>query len=74
MKIREGRDTLAFFHYEDQLVLWTKVPHQRGELKGKLPYYIRQQLKLTSTQFRQLIQCKIGRAEYIQILKDKRII
>lgn len=45
MQIREGRDTLAFFYCGDRLVLWTKVPHKRGELKGKLPYYIRQQLR-----------------------------
>gem|GEM_PF-5440224 len=42
----EGRDTLAFFYCAQRLVLWTKVPHGRGELKGRLPHYIRQQLRL----------------------------
>jgi len=74
MKIREGRDTLAFFYCDDRLVLWTKVPHKRGELKGKLPYYIRQQLRLTDRQFRQLLQCRIDRSEYVQILKSKGLI
>lgn len=36
MEIREGRDTLAFFRWGGQVILWTKVPHKRGELKGKL--------------------------------------
>ena len=74
MRIREGRDTLAFFWCGERLVLWTKVPHGRGELKGRLPYCIRQQLKLDEEQFRKLIRCVIRRPEYVQILKDKGVI
>jgi hypothetical protein len=74
MQIREGRDTLAFFYHRGHLVLWTKVPHQRGELRGQLPHYIRQQLKLTEKEFQQLIRCQIGRTEYEQILRAKGII
>lgn len=74
MQIREGRDTLAFFWCGERLVLWTKVPHGRGELKGRLPYYIRQQLKLNEEQFRKLVRCEMKRTEYVQILKDKGII
>jgi len=74
MKTRQGRDTLAFFYCGDRLVLWTKVPHQQGELKGKLPYYIRQQLKLNEEQCRQLMRCRIGRQDYVEILRDKGLI
>jgi hypothetical protein len=74
MQIHEGRDTVAFFRCGTRLVLWTKVPHGRGELKGKLPYYIRQPLKLSEEQLRKLIQCEIRRAEYVQSLKAKGII
>ncbi len=74
MQIREGRDTLAFFWCSERLVLWTKVPHGRGELKGRLPYYVRQQLKLNEEQFRKLIRCEIRRPEYVQILKNKGVI
>lgn len=74
MEIREGRDTLAFFYCGPRLVLWAKVPHKRGELKGRLPYYIRQQLRLDEEQFRQLVRCQVRKAEYVKILKDKGII
>ncbi len=42
MDIREGRDTLAFFRWEGQLILWSRAPHKRGELKGRLSDLIRQ--------------------------------
>ena len=74
MEIREGRDTLAFFRLKGQTILWTKVPHKRGELKGNLRYFIRQQLKLNEAQFRDLIRCDIWREDYIEILKDKGLI
>lgn len=74
MQIREGRDTLAFVWCGERLVLWTKVPHGRGELKGRLPYYVRQQLKLNEEQFRKLVRCEIRRPEYVQILKDKGVV
>jgi hypothetical protein len=74
MEIREGRDTLAFFKYEDRVILWTKVPHKKGEVKGKLGYFIRQQLKVNEAQFQKLLDCIIGCDEYIQILRAKGII
>jgi len=74
MEIREGRDTLAFFIYEGNTILWTKVPHKRGELKGNLMHFIRQQLKLNESQFRDLRRCNIWRTEYIDILKEKGLI
>lgn len=74
MEIREGRDTLAFFYCGPRLVLWAKVPHKRGELTGKLPYYIRQQLRLDEEQFRQLVRCTLRRAEYVRILRGKGLI
>ncbi len=36
MQLREGRDTIASFYHEGRLIVRTKVPHKRGELKGKL--------------------------------------
>lgn len=74
MEIREGRDTLAFFRYRGRIILWTKVPHKKGELKGKLSYFIRQQLRLNEEQFQNLIICKIWKDEYIEILKKKGFI
>jgi len=74
MEMREGRDTLAFFRWEGRVILWTKVPHKRGELKGKLPDLIRQQLRLNQAQFRELIACPLERAGYIQVLRGKGLI
>jgi hypothetical protein len=74
LEIREGRDTLAFFRWEGQIILWTKVPHKRGELKGKLPYLVRQQLHLNEPQFRELIACPMGRAEYIEVIRSKGLL
>lgn len=71
MKIREGADTLAFFEYGGEDVLFTKVPHGSGDLKGKLPHYVRQQLKLNESDFKALLDCPIDRDKYIEILKQK---
>jgi len=74
MEIREGRDTLAFFRWKGNVILWSKVPHKRGELKGKLSYLIRQQLKLNERQFKELQECKIWREEYLEILRAKGLL
>ena len=59
---------------EGQVIVWTKVPHKRGELKGKLPYLVRQQLRLNESQFRELIAWPMGRKEYIEVLRGKGLI
>ena len=74
MEIREARDTLAFFKYNGKIVLWTKVPHKKSDVKGKIQYFIRQQLKLNDNQFRDLISCKLIRNDYIEILISKGFI
>lgn len=74
MEIREGRDTLAFFKLKGKVILWTKVPHGRGDVRGKLSYFIRQQLRLNEKQFMELQDCLIWRDQYIEILKNKGIL
>jgi len=74
MEVREGRDTLAFFRWQGRTILWTKVPHKRGELKGKLPHFVRQQLRLNERQFRAVIRCDIWRDEYLEILRSKGLL
>ena len=71
MEIREGRDTIASFSYEGRLIIRTKVPHKRGELKGKLLHFIRQQLKLNEEEFHRLTQCRLFRADYVELLRKK---
>ena len=74
MKIREGKDTIASLYYEGQLVVRTKVPHESGELKGKLPHYVRQQLRVNEIQFNGIKNRTIERNEYIEILAAKGIV
>lgn len=74
MKLREGKDTIASLYYKGRLVIRTKVPHKSGELKGKLPHYVRQQLRLNETQFSGIKNCSIERDGYIRILIKKGVI
>lgn len=74
MKIREGRDTIASLYHEGRLVIRTKVPHKSGELKGKLPHYVRQQLRVNEIQFSGIKDCTIERDGYIRILAEKGIV
>jgi hypothetical protein len=74
MEVREGRDTLAFFRWQGKTILWTRVPHKRGELKGKLRHFIRQQLRLSERQFRAVVKCDIWRDEYVEILHSKGLL
>ena len=74
MKIREGRDTIASLYYEGRLVIRTKVPHKSGELKGKLPHYVRQQLRVNEIQFSGIKDCTIERDGYIRKLAEKGIV
>ena len=74
MEIREGRDTIAKFRYKGKVIVRTKVPHKRGELKGKLPHFIRQQLRINDKQLRGLIDCTLYRQDYEAILREKGFI
>lgn len=75
MRVREGRDTLAFFFYNGQKTgIFTRVSHTRGSLKGRITSFIRQQLHLNEDQFRDLINCPLDKEGYVRILKDTGII
>jgi len=74
MKIKEGNDTLAYFYYKGELVVRSRVPHRRGELKGNLPHYVRQQLKLNEDQFRDICRCTKEYEDYLEILTQKDLI
>ncbi len=71
MHIREGKDTIASFYHEEKLIIRTKVPHKRGELKGKLLHFIRQQMKLSDKEFEEVRECRIYKEDYVKLLKKK---
>ena len=64
-------DYHAYFYYEGKLILTTKRSFGSGKIEGPLQHLIRQQLKLTTSEFNELIDCTIKRPEYVAILKKK---
>lgn len=74
MEVRDAKDRIAWFVYQGKKVLKTKRSHGRGEIKGNVAYLIRQQLKLSEDQFRELIACPLQRDEYIEILRGKGLL
>lgn len=73
LRTRSSHHLLAWFEHDGKVIVRTRRSHQRG---GDLPMQdcIRQQLKLDESQLRGLIDCKIGRGEYLEILRAKRLI
>ena len=74
MEITEGRDTVAKFRYKGSVIIWSRVSHGRGELAGKIPHFIRQQLRVDENQLKKLIDCSYWRKEYEAILRSKDLI
>jgi hypothetical protein len=74
MEIREGRYRLAFFVYDGQRVISTRRSNGRGDIAGRIGDFIRQQMKVSETQFRGLVDCTVSRDDYIRILREKGVI
>lgn len=74
MEMHEGRDTVAKFRHEGKVLVRTRIPHGRGELEGKLPHFVRQQLHLSEDEFRLVYICTYWRPDYLRILKEKGFI
>jgi hypothetical protein len=71
MEITEGRDTIAKFRHKGKVIIWSRVSHGRGDLAGKIPHFIRQQLKVDEGQMKKLIDCSYWRKEYEEILRSR---
>lgn len=71
MVVTDSKDRLAKFYYDDALILTTKRSHGSGPIEGNIPYFIRQQMKLSQKEFDDLIACPLKLLEYIEILKRK---
>ena len=74
MEVNFSRDVIAKFYYEGKFILATKVSHGRGDVKGDIPHFIRQQLKLNEKDFIALKNCPLTREDYVNILKRKGFI
>lgn len=71
MRIRQGRDLLAWFEYDGRVIVRTRRSRGTGELPVRL---IRKQLALDESQLREAIRCPLGRDAYVQILQSKGLI
>jgi hypothetical protein len=71
---REGKDTNYSLYYEGTFILWTKLSQGEGDISGKIPHKIRSQMKLCPQQFQKALDCPFGYDDYIQKLKDKKLI
>lgn len=71
MEIKDTKDRHARFYHNGRLVLATKRSFGSGPIEGPVQHLIRQQLKLTSSEFADLIACPLKRDGYIEILRTK---
>jgi hypothetical protein len=72
LESRNAKDRICFFVYGGKRVLFTKRSHARGELPTA--DMIRQQLKLSDSQFRGLINCPFDYDDYVAHLRSRAII
>jgi len=72
METRDSRDRLAWLVHEGVTVVRTRRSH--GNSKYMPEHQIRQQLKVSESQFAGLISCDLTKEDYIKILTAKGII
>ena len=72
LDFRAGRERVAWYVLEGKKLFIVHAPKtHRGDLRPGTAAGIRNDLKLTTTQFRQLVACPISGADYEQIVRQK---
>ena len=61
----------AVLEVDGRVIARTKRSHGRGKLDGRVPELIRQQMRLSSPQFKLAVDCPLQRDQYLIILRDK---
>jgi len=69
-----GKELNGWFYYKKQKILRVTIPKGRDELKIGTQNSIRNKLRLSSNDFDDLINCPLRLEDYINILKEKRLI
>lgn len=72
---REGNH--QFFHLlvgGKKTTVWTKISHGKKELNDNLLALMSRQVKLTRSDFDDLINCPLTSEEYLRILRDRKCI
>jgi hypothetical protein len=68
MTARGGKHRYVWFEHEGKKILWTERSHGRGDI-GRVEHVIRRQLRVNSTQMRDLANCPMTRDAYVAHLK-----
>lgn len=71
MAITDTKDRHARFYYRGTLILATKRSFGSAPIEGPVQHLIRQQLKLTQSEFNDLVACPLKLDGYLEILKRK---
>src|SRR5258708_28542799 len=72
MVSRDSGDKICWFYYKGKKIVKTMRSHGSGDLP--CPDKIRQQLKVNEDQMRGLINCPFTLENYIDLLKEKKLI
>ena len=72
MRVRNGKDRLALFYHERRLITRTKRSFGSRKIDGTVRHLIRQQLKLSEAEFSGMVDCSLGREDYVNILRKKK--
>jgi hypothetical protein len=67
-------DRWAYLFVDGKRVIATRRSKGSGKIAGTIPHLIRQQMKLNEEQFRDLVNCPLGRAGYLEILRSKGLL
>lgn len=74
INFRSGKELNGWFYSNNQKILRVTIPKGRDELKIGTQNSIRDKLRLSSADFDDLINCPLRLEDYIDILKEKRVI
>jgi hypothetical protein len=74
LEVRSTTHHYGWFTYQGKKVLRVHYSHGKGDIPGKVSDKIRSQLKLSQDDLRELINCPLSVADYIEILKRKGLI
>lgn len=69
-----GKELNGWLYYKNREILRVTIPKGRDELKIGTQNSIRNKLRLSSTDFDDLINCPLKLEDYIDILKEKNVI
>lgn len=74
LEVRSTKHVYGWLVVEGKKILRVHYSHGKGDLPGKIGDKIRNQLKLTRNDFKDLIDCPLSREGYLDILKKKGMI